>query len=385
VNPPLAPLAPDRHDAGTAPAPGRKKMDIKSLQWELAAFVVDRGLDPVHTPKNLSMALAAEAGTLLALFKWLEDGDAPSLGKPAERDAAAEALADSVLHAIHLADRLGIDLDEAIRRKLARNAEKYPPLPQEVPPPGAAPPAPAAAAPERRAVPDRRITSDRRVAPEQRQEPERRSGVDRRAGAERRSAAARGPAIAGPPTRSRVEPTPPPARPEPPPPPRSASAPPPVAPFEPPPPRPAPQPAARHESRPPPQPEPPLVRHEPPPRPAPPPVARAEPPPPPPAPEPVREEVDPYASLDLDAARRLVDTLVRQVNRARSDDPLARELHDELTTLKRTLYADDPKRAWLASSLKSIGRILEEARSHSVGAELRAGEYLAEVERILKT
>ena len=99
-------------------------MDIKALQWELAAFVVDRGLDPLHTPKNLSMALAAEAGTLLALFKWLADDGAPGLGAPAQRSAAADALADSVLHAIHLADRLGIDLDEAIRRKLARNAEK---------------------------------------------------------------------------------------------------------------------------------------------------------------------------------------------------------------------------------------------------------------------
>ena len=176
-------------------------MDIKALQWELAAFVVDRGLDPLHTPKNLSMALAAEAGTLLALFKWLADDGAAGLGAPAQRNAAADALADSVLHAIHLADRLGIDLDEAIRRKLARNAEKYPPQPEEAPAPA---PAPAAAAPqsrvavERRAVAERRITPDRRVAPEQRSEPERRVAPDRRAGSERRSSAPRAPAAAEP-------------------------------------------------------------------------------------------------------------------------------------------------------------------------------------------
>jgi hypothetical protein len=96
------------------------------------------------------------------------------------------------------------------------------------------------------------------------------------------------------------------------------------------------------------------------------------------------EEVDPYAHLDPNEARELVESLSRQVNRARSDDPLARELHDELTTLKRTLYAENPKRAWVAGSLKSIRRILDEARSHSVGAELRAREYLAQVEEILK-
>jgi hypothetical protein len=117
--------------------------------------------------------------------------------------------------------------------------------------------------------------------------------------------------------------------------------------------------------------------------PPPPPAARYEPPPPPPPPPP-EPEVDPYAWLDPDEARRFVEALTKQVTRARSDDPLARELHDELTTLKRSLYADNPKRAWLAGSLKSIRRILDEARSHSVGAELRAREYLAEVDRILK-
>ncbi|HTO48889.1 MAG TPA: nucleotide pyrophosphohydrolase [Burkholderiales bacterium] len=353
-------------------------MDIKALQWELAAFVVDRGLDPLHTPKNLSMALAAEAGTLLALFKWLADDGAPSLAAPAERNEAADALADSVLHAIHLADRLGIDLDDAIRRKLARNAEKYPPLPLEASAPA---PAPAAAVPqsrvavERRAAADRRITPDRRAAPEQRLEPERRAGSDRRAGSERRSSAPRAPAVGEPEAQARVEPPRVPAPPPPPaatePPPRAARA---EAPPEPPPAR-----ATRPEPPPPPPPpEPPRAapaRFEPPPEPPP---ARFEPPPPPP------EEVDePYADLDTEATRRLVEVLSKQVNRARTDDPLARELHDELTTLKRTLYAENPKRAWLAGSLNSIRRILDEACSHSVGAELRAREHLAEVERIL--
>ncbi len=370
-------------------------MDIKALQWELAAYVVDRGLDSLHTPRNLSMALAAESGALLALFKWLADDEA-SLSKPAERAAAADALADSVLHAVHLADRLGIDLDEAIRRKLARNAEKYP----------ARSPAPpvAAATPERRAEPERRVTSERRVQPERRvaterrYEPERRVGPDRRgAETDRRSSPPRArtapepaaparfesppavvptrptreaPPAARPPTFEETRsPNPPPSRGQRTEAPRArAPEPPQSAPAEPP-------PVVRHES-------PPAVRHEPPPavRHEAPPAARHEPPPPPPEPEP---EVDPYASIDVDAARRLVEALSRQVTRARTDDPLARELHDELTTLKRSLYAENPKRAWLAGSLRSIARILEEATTHSVGAELRAREHLADVKRIL--
>ncbi len=336
-------------------------MDIKALQWELAAFVVDRGLDPLHTPKNLSMALAAEAGTLIALFKWRADDGATALATPAQRSAAADALADSVLHAIHLADRLGIDLDEAIRRKLARNAEKYPPLAEEVPAP-VPEPAPVAAAPERRATADRRVAPDRRGTSERRFEPERRVGSDRRAGADRRSPAQRGPE-----TQARPVALP-------------APVPSPAARVEP--------PARARAAEPPPPEPPPVARYESPPHPArvePPPRAKIPepPPPPPPPPEPV-EEIDRYSGLDPDQARRLVEALSKQVSRARSDDPLARELHDELTTLKRSLYADNPKRAWLAGSLKSIRRILEEARAHSVGAELRAAEHLAEVERILK-
>jgi len=367
-------------------------MDIKALQWELAAFVVDRGLDPLHTPKNLSMALAAEAGTLLALFKWLADEGAPGLSTPADRNAAADALADSVLHAIHLADRLGIDLDDAIRRKLARNVEKYPPLAEE-----AAAPAPAAAAPapqpraagERRAGADRRATPDRRGTPEQRFEPERRVGPDRRGGAERRSSAPRAPVAAGPETQARIEP--PPRAPAPPPPVARIETPPRAKIAEPPPPPPPPEPLREEPpparaARPEPVPEPPPARAtQPAPEPPPARVARPEPPPaPPPAPPEPDEETGPYAHLDPEAARRLVETLSRQVTRARSDDPLARELHDEIATLKRTLYAENPKRAWLAGSLNSIRRILEEACQHSVGAQLRASEHLAEVERLLE-
>ncbi len=335
-------------------------MDIKALQWELAAFVVDRGLDPLHTPRNLSMALAAEAGALLALFKWATD-DAQGVSEPAERDAAADALADAVLHAVNLADRLGIDLDEAIRRKLAKNAEKYPVVTDSPPP---------APAPERRVEPEKK-------APPPRPRASGRAGAAAPGSASRarHTAAAAGAAVgdaaahsdaagrgaatpcAESPARSRRADRTPAAATGAPASPRSSSR--------------AATAATASEGgagRPPPPPPP--AR-----------AARVEPPPPPPPPP--EPEVDPYADLDTEAARRLVEVLTKQVNRARSDDPLARELHDEVTTLKRTLYADDPKRAWVASSLKSIRRILEEATSHSVGAELRAAEHLAEVERIL--
>ncbi len=326
-------------------------MDIKALQWELAAFVVDRGLDPLHTPKNLAMALASESGALLSLFKWANDDDGQG-ARPEQRDAAADAIADAILHAVHLADRLGIDLDEAIRRKLARNAEKYPIAVEKRQP---APMAERRAEPAKKSSPPRPRAS---VEPEPRSRPAPRSPPPAR----------EVPRAARPtsqlPSAEQAQP------PDAPPPARAART---AAPPQPP----APDPESPGEEAAPPQPS------------APDPESPGEEaaPPQPSAPDPEspgQEAADPYADLDPDAARRLVEALSKQLNRARSDDPLARELHDELTTLKRTLYAENPKRAWLAGSLKSIHRILEEATSHSVGAELRAAEHVAAVERILK-
>jgi hypothetical protein len=112
--------------------------------------------------------------------------------------------------------------------------------------------------------------------------------------------------------------------------------------------------------------------------------AAPEPPPSPKQVAPPEEDEVLYPNLDPEAARTLVAALVKRADRTRSDDPLLRELYDELTTLKRTLYAENPKRAWLTGGLQSIRRLLEEVATHSVGDELKASEYLAEVERILR-
>jgi hypothetical protein len=118
---------------------------------------------------------------------------------------------------------------------------------------------------------------------------------------------------------------------------------------------------------------------------APPPVA-AEPepvePPPPPSPPPPPEP-ERYAFLDTDAAKGFVKSLAKRVDSARSDDPLLRELHDEVETLRRTLYSPTPKRSWMGDTLKTIRAVLEEAATHSVGEEIRAPDYIAQIDRML--
>jgi dCTP diphosphatase len=91
----------------------------------LREFAAARDWDQFHSPKNLAMALAAEAGELLEVFQWLSEAQSRSLDAAAAA-AASEEVADVLLYLIRLSDTLGIDLMAAAKRKLVANAEKYP-------------------------------------------------------------------------------------------------------------------------------------------------------------------------------------------------------------------------------------------------------------------
>ena len=95
------------------------------LLEQLIAFRDERDWEQFHTPKNLAMALAAEAGELLENFQWLteEQSRSPAAGTLA---AASDEIADVLLYLVRLSDKLGIDPVAAANRKLLANAEKYP-------------------------------------------------------------------------------------------------------------------------------------------------------------------------------------------------------------------------------------------------------------------
>lgn len=102
-------------------------MDIKGLQRQLAQFAKERDWEQFHTPKNLAMALAGEAGELLEVFQWLtaEQSLRENIAE-SELEKCREEIADVLLYVLRLADTLHIDLEEAAKAKLKRNAEKYP-------------------------------------------------------------------------------------------------------------------------------------------------------------------------------------------------------------------------------------------------------------------
>jgi NTP pyrophosphatase (non-canonical NTP hydrolase) len=99
--------------------------DLDALRIALANFADERDWDQFHNPKNLAMALSAEAGELLEHFQWLTMEQATRLSPAVKREVAFE-VADVLLFLLRLCDKLDIDPIEAAYAKLALNAKKYP-------------------------------------------------------------------------------------------------------------------------------------------------------------------------------------------------------------------------------------------------------------------
>lgn len=102
-------------------------VEVGRLQQAIAQFAREREWEPFHSPKNLVMALTGEVGELVELFQWLtEDASRRVAGDPATARRVRDEIADVLVYLVRLAAVLEVDLDEAVRSKLATNARKYP-------------------------------------------------------------------------------------------------------------------------------------------------------------------------------------------------------------------------------------------------------------------
>jgi NTP pyrophosphatase (non-canonical NTP hydrolase) len=98
---------------------------LDALSQRLLDFARARDWEQFQSPKNLSMALAGEAGELLEHFQWLTEEESATLG-PDKRRAVAHELADILSYLLRLAERLNIDLIAATNEKIALNERRYP-------------------------------------------------------------------------------------------------------------------------------------------------------------------------------------------------------------------------------------------------------------------
>jgi len=101
--------------------------DLRTLTDEIRSFATARDWEQFHQPRNLLLALVGEVGELAAELQWIPDAEVDEQLAEGDRRAAFEdELADVVIYTLRLADVTGVDLATAVRRKLARNGDRYP-------------------------------------------------------------------------------------------------------------------------------------------------------------------------------------------------------------------------------------------------------------------
>jgi NTP pyrophosphatase (non-canonical NTP hydrolase) len=94
-------------------------MEIKDLTRKMHEFVNSKGWNALEskrpqTPRNLAISLSLEASEVLEHFQWQ--------GELKEKDDLAGELADVTLYLLQLASVLGIDLEQAVIKKLEANS-----------------------------------------------------------------------------------------------------------------------------------------------------------------------------------------------------------------------------------------------------------------------
>ncbi len=96
---------------------------------ELTALAIkfrdERDWKQFHNPKDMALSLVLESAELLELMQWRE-GDALQSHLAANRSALQDELADVMFWVLAMANDFGVDLGDAFKQKLLKNAEKYP-------------------------------------------------------------------------------------------------------------------------------------------------------------------------------------------------------------------------------------------------------------------
>ena len=80
-------------------------------------FTEERDFDQFHSPVNLAKSIVIEAGELLECYQWSDDAD---------MEHVKEELADVIVLCQNMLDKLGLDVDEIVNSKMAKNEAKYP-------------------------------------------------------------------------------------------------------------------------------------------------------------------------------------------------------------------------------------------------------------------
>ena len=90
----------------------------KETLERIRKFSEERNWEQFHSPANLAKSICIEAGELLECFQWSDENYNP--------ERVREELADVLIYCIGMLEKLGLDGDEIVLEKMAKNEQKYP-------------------------------------------------------------------------------------------------------------------------------------------------------------------------------------------------------------------------------------------------------------------
>lgn len=99
--------------------------DLTDLTQKIIAFRDARDWKQFHNPKDLALSLVLEAAETLEHFQWKSPKEIEEYVKTNKADIGEE-LADVLYWVLLMSHDLGIDMKEALLKKIAKNEAKYP-------------------------------------------------------------------------------------------------------------------------------------------------------------------------------------------------------------------------------------------------------------------
>ena len=100
-------------------------MSFSTVTEQIREFRDSRDWKQFHNPKDMAVAISIESAELLEHFLWKSPAEIEQCVKR-KRSEISDEIADIAIYLFELADNLDIDLAEAMKTKIAKNAIKYP-------------------------------------------------------------------------------------------------------------------------------------------------------------------------------------------------------------------------------------------------------------------
>ncbi|MFB2549109.1 nucleotide pyrophosphohydrolase [Bacillus wiedmannii] len=95
---------------------------MKNVYEKIMEFRDQRNWKQYHDEKDLAISISLEANELLENFQWKSSEEALATS----RQNIKEEMADVFIYLIQMADKMDMNLEEEVIRKLEKNAKKYP-------------------------------------------------------------------------------------------------------------------------------------------------------------------------------------------------------------------------------------------------------------------